>query len=207
MSDLVELTHTTTHVVDGQAKLLEVFKDKPRILALLASYLGQVQALEDVFWDLFLARWIDTSAGVQLDVIGRIVGEKRQGSLDDEYRAFLRARVKVNRSLGLAQSLLDIVELLQNDALPVYLTEYHPPAVRLEPEGAVIVDAVRVDRMLVQANAAGVALAFVYTPSARANTLMLSDYWGGFALTASQAFGDYESTPVGGGDAPSVIVT
>jgi hypothetical protein len=193
------LTHVTDHGEDAASKLLEQFKDKPRILALLQSYVTQIQALEDVFWDMFTKRWIDGGEGVQLDVVGRIVGEKRQGSEDEEYRAFLRARIRVNRSVGLMADMVKIVALIQGDDLPVAAWEYFPHAIRLEPEGAVTVDPVRVGRMLADAKPGGVALSFVYSMAERANTFLFADVDGGFAPTDAQSFGDYESDPIGGG--------
>ena len=193
------LVHVTTHSDEAIALLLEQFKDKPRILALLQSYITQVQAIEDAFWQLFDERWIDSGIGEQLNVIGRVVGEKRQGSLDAEYRAFLRARIRVNRSVGLMTDLVKIVDLIQNDAERVRAREFHPAAVRIEPEGAVTVDPLRVARMLVDAKPGGVSIRFVYSTSARASTLLFSDVDGGFAPTANQTLGDYESNPIGGG--------
>ena len=198
------LTQQTDHVGDGVDRLLEQFKDRPRIVALLTAYLNQVQDLEDVLWELFLDRWISTAVGEQLNVIGRVVGEKRQGSLDDEYRAFLRARIRANRSVGLLAELVKIVALIQNDNLQVLAREYDPAAVRLEPVGATVVDARRVARILTSAKPGGVALRYVYSESARASTLLAGDSGGGFTPTANQSPGDYQSIPVGGGVLASV---
>ena len=201
MSDLAQ---QTDHVGDGTDRLLEQFKDKPRVLALLTAYLEQVQGVEDTLWQLFLDRWISTAAGEQLEVIGRIVGEKRQGSLDDEYRAFLRARIRANRSVGLLAELVKIVALIQNDTLPVLAREYDPAAVRLESTGATVVDARRVARILADAKPSGVALRYVYSETARTGVLLGGDAGGGFTPTADQSPGDYQSIPVGGGVLASV---
>lgn len=198
------LTQQTDHVGDGVDRLLEQFKDRPRIVALLTAYLNQVQDLEDVLWELFLDRWISTAVGEQLNVIGRVVGEKRQGSLDDEYRAFLRARIRANRSVGLLAELVKIVALIQDDNLQVLAREYDPAAVRLEPTGATIVDARRVARILADAKPSGVALRYVYSETARTGVLLGGDAGGGFTPTADQSPGDYQSSPVGGGVLASV---
>ena len=68
------LTYQVDHCADGLERLLQQFKDRPRIAALLCAFVRQVQELEDAAWQLLTERHVDAAIGVQLDALGRIVG-------------------------------------------------------------------------------------------------------------------------------------
>jgi hypothetical protein len=195
---MAELTHNEDHVAQGLALLLETFKGKPRLAAVLTSYLVQIQELEDQLWVLFTERWIDSAYGLQLDGLGEIVGEKRQGSDDDEYRAFVRARVKVNRSNGKIKELVEILSLIQ-DGGAAQAREYYPAGIRLEAVDVLSVNARRVNRMLQQAKGAGINLAFVYSKDEGDSTLTFGSTYGGDGVTADQSPGSEYTTDTGGG--------
>jgi Protein of unknown function (DUF2612) len=55
---------------------------------------------------------VDTAIGVQLDVLGKLVNQKRDGHLDDVYRRYIRARIAVNKSSGKHEELLNIARLV-----------------------------------------------------------------------------------------------
>lgn len=120
------ITHTTTHEAEALARLAEEFKNKDNLKALLNALTKQVQALEDVFWDLFTKRSIDTAEGVQLDVIGRILKQPRGTSPDDaSYRLFLRARIRVLRSNGTPENVISVfVALMGAVGVVVYTPEF-----------------------------------------------------------------------------------
>ncbi len=193
MSDLV---YQAEHREDGLAKLLGQFKGMPRMEAVLGAFLDQIQKIEDVLWALYTEDWIDTASGDRLDVIGAVVGEERGGADDDEYRSFIRARVRVNRSTGLLAELVAIVRLIQYDDLGVRAREYYPAALQIEPEEEVTVNAHRVGAMLQDAASAGVALRFVYLTAPRANTLMFDNDMDSGDLTADQCFADGQNSPL-----------
>src|SRR5688572_13994483 len=103
------LTKIADHVEQGLRLLLDQYKDKPRLTALLSSYLNRVQELEDAAWDVRIKRFVDDAVGAQLDGIGRIVGELRQGRDDVTYRLFILARIRVNLSFGHADDVIDVL--------------------------------------------------------------------------------------------------
>jgi hypothetical protein len=191
-----ELTYQGDHRTDGLARLLGQFQGMPRIEAVLGAFLDQIQKVEDVLWALFTEDWIETATGDRLDVLGAIVGEERGGATDDEYRSFIRARVRVNRSTGLLSELVEIVRLIQFDDLTVRAREYYPAALQIEPKEEVTVNAHRVAAMLQDAAPAGVALRFVYPTAARANTLMFDNDMDSGDLTADQCFADGQNAPL-----------
>lgn len=58
------LTHQTDYLDDAQAKNLEQFRDKPRYAALLASYIAEVQAVEDALWQLWSSRQLQNASAL-----------------------------------------------------------------------------------------------------------------------------------------------
>ncbi len=91
-------------ITDWPARLrllvYEQFKEDPFVLLFCDAYGAQLQQLEDSGQALLTIPSIDLSEGVQLDVIGVIVGQPRQGVPDSTYRLYLRARIRANKSGG-----------------------------------------------------------------------------------------------------------
>lgn len=106
------LAKITDHVSRGLGRLAEEFRNKANLTALAKAVLTQVQAIEDALWQLFTERWIDTAVGTQLDVLGKIVGEKRLGETDTDYRLRLRARIKTHKSSGTIEDVLGVFKAL-----------------------------------------------------------------------------------------------
>lgn len=149
------------HANQALSNLIQFFRDKNRIAALMDSYSAQAQELEQVFWDLLTKRYLSNATGVNLEALGLIVGETRQGRLDEAYRAAIRVRVLVNRSNGRIEGLLTIAKQMLGggDDVDVKLIEAHPCAmtIRIQSElnGASALD---LARMLRRAKAGGVRL-------------------------------------------------
>ncbi len=110
----MSITQNTTVTADGLARLLEQYKGKPRMTALVSAWLDECQAVEDALWSIYYQRELqnDVAADDLLDKIGKIVGQLR-GSLDDAtYRAYIRARIRANRSGGTPPDLYNVFTLL-----------------------------------------------------------------------------------------------
>lgn len=85
----------------------------------LRALIGPFQDAEDTLQDMFVNRNVNTAAGVQLDMIGKIVGRPRNGITDDEiYRRYIRAQIATNKSDGTINEILTIAGLVifNNDA-------------------------------------------------------------------------------------------
>ena len=91
--------------------------------ALLSILLSPAQRLENADIDLLTKRFVDTAEGYQLDVLGRIVGQKRGGLVDDVFRRYIRARIAANNSNGKREELINIANLVLNDASVVTVHE------------------------------------------------------------------------------------
>lgn len=72
----------------------------------------QFQDLENAAQTILAILDIDNSVGVQLDVIGRLVGQVRLGVNDVTYRLYLKARVLANRSTGTVEEIFGVMRTL-----------------------------------------------------------------------------------------------
>ena len=118
------------HRKEGYDRLLEVFKDKPNIASIIEVYFKQGDDLERAIHEVLNSRHlsdIDTVVGVQLDIIGSMVGEDRTGRSDEEYREAILLRIVVNNSTSTTPY---ITSLLQSTtrSTKVKLYNHYPAA-------------------------------------------------------------------------------
>jgi len=109
------LTFKDDHVGEGLDLLLGQFKEKANIEATLTAFLDQVQDLEDLNSSLVTDRLIENAVGEQLNILGRIVGQPREGREDDVYRLWIIARIAINKSSGTAEEIYTILKLLTGE--------------------------------------------------------------------------------------------
>lgn len=109
------------------SRLIEQYKDKPYIEALLTSWLGQVQDLENALFEVLQERNIDDSVGVQLDVLGDVVGQFRNSDDDEIFRTSIRVRILINNSEGTPEDIIRVVTAILADGEDWELCE-EPPA-------------------------------------------------------------------------------
>lgn len=102
----------TDQVAQALDLLIAQYKGKLTMADILNSWTQQVQELEDAFFQLLEDRTLGTGVGVQLDVLGAIVGQERLSSDDDQYLLRIKARIKINISSGTAEQLIEILNLL-----------------------------------------------------------------------------------------------
>ena len=164
------------HVPVGLDLLIEQYKGRPRIEGLLSSWLNRIQELEDAIWTVIDGRIIDTAVGVQLDTLGKLVGQLRGSETDEAYRAFIRARIRANRSLGHPGDLIAVTMLATGfSASGVAFTEL--PATTLidllTPTTDAVAAAVRA--LLAHAKPLGTALALGYSGYPEADTFAFAD--------------------------------
>ena len=154
------LAHVTDHVESGKALLTTVFR-KPVIQALLASWLKQVQALEDATWQVYNAFGLDDAVGAQLDAIGSVVGlDQGDIATDDLYRRALRAWVIANRSRG-RDANLHALAAAALDGEGYDLSAWSPANLVVTPVVPVDIGAELFARILRRATADGVGVQLV----------------------------------------------
>ena len=114
----------------GIERLITQWKDKPNVVGLLTSYLESVQGIQDTYQQLNDERGLETAVGVQLDVLGVVVGEARLGRNDDDYRTGIKTRIAINTSDGTEPKLTEALKLLTGvDSFSV--RDSYPAAVRI----------------------------------------------------------------------------
>ena len=90
------------------ALLGELEQNPNNIIKLLTGLLESANDLESTLLALLVQRNVSNAIGAQLDVLGRIVDEDRNGLSDDDYRRFIGAKILVNRSSGTFPELIRI---------------------------------------------------------------------------------------------------
>lgn len=129
--------------------------------------LGPAQELEATMMAVLTQRTVDNAVGAQLDVIGRRVGRARQGVTDDEiYRRYVRAQITANKSDGLIDDILTVVDLVvHDDAAVLVLKNQGAAAYAVEIGGVAITDAIAqvVIALVRKATSAGVRSLVEYT--------------------------------------------
>jgi len=162
-------SETLNHVEEMQNNLVQQFKKKPVFEAILAAFGNQIQDLETAHFEMLRYRWIVSSVGVQLDGLGSIVGESREGRGDEEYRAAILVRVLINLCEGTPEEIITIMSDLVGD---VELREYYPAALTvralelLPPD----IDPIRMRNFLLTCKPAGVLAHFIYSLSPPSGT-------------------------------------
>ncbi len=114
----------TTHAADALARLIQQFKGKPNIAALLNSFNEQTQDYEDDVQDLSDVLDIDLMTGVNLDHIGEIVNQPREGRNDADYRQAIRERISANVSSGTPDQVIEIFTGLTGSTVVDYDEDY-----------------------------------------------------------------------------------
>lgn len=151
---------TVEHSELGLARLIKQYRDdRPRLQGELEAYLESLQSIEDVSIDVMCNRWPLTAVGVQLDILGKIVGQERGEYTDDQYRLWILARILVNRANGRIEELIDILEAL--DVTDIKVKEYYPAGVMISVAGTPYGQDMGV--LINEAKPGGVQLHWVYT--------------------------------------------
>lgn len=162
------------HLERGLPRLLEQFKEKGKLTALLTSYLKQIQFLEDCVWEVVFARTIETATGILLDHIGAIVGRKRFGLNDVDYRIAIRAQIRINRSSGRPEDVIAVANLSVPIGYTVEYNEFYPASIQVDIiEIVTFTVRVLIDNLRA-AKAGGVRLNVVYTYAEPSETFTLA---------------------------------
>jgi len=152
------ITLKENHVEEAQADLIRQFSRKEKIRAWLASYVKQIQELEVTFDDIRGISLVDHASDAQLDTIGALVGQARQGRDDTSYRTAILATIRLNLSEGTAEQVRALVRAVAGDVQVRFFESFPAGFVCqiLDPIDPLLVDAERVAFLVDSARAAGV---------------------------------------------------
>src|SRR5271166_5121103 len=104
------VTEITNHVQQALNRLLEQYKGKPGIAALITALVTQIQDLENGFYPIDQLRQLAYAYGQQLDNLGTVIGFERNGLPDNEYFVLLLGTIAENNSDTTIPTMLHIVE-------------------------------------------------------------------------------------------------
>jgi len=121
---LPQLAQIDNYAAEAELRPISQYQGKPRLLAWILSYVRRCQELEDAAWDVILRRMIDNAENAQLDTIGKIVGQLRNGQDDPTYRIYITARIRINRSHGHPDDVISVLQLIESAAFGY--GEYYP---------------------------------------------------------------------------------
>lgn len=159
----------------GLSRLLEQFKPKPLINALVEAPLDYGNTLETVLYDLLTARLYDGAVGEQLDVVGAIFNVERAGRSDAAFLQFIQATALAQSSSGTVPDIYAVLEhispggafqieqLLEDPA--GFGVRFTSPALPYEPATADDLVPVTIERLLRKSRAGGVKCWFYWWPT------------------------------------------
>ena len=164
-------TQITDHFDQAIDRKIEHYSGvKPVFDGVAFAHIDQLQQLEDEIWKVIYGRCLDPAPGQsegargnQLDILGKLVGIKRQGYTDDEFVAAIRLQILINHSFGRFDDLLTIVRTAIgiSGVITAYERQYHHVAYfRLDHISDVL--ALVLYRSLQKARAAGYRAMFEY---------------------------------------------
>ena len=121
----MSVTEITNHVQQALDRLVQQYKEKPKLNAVLTAFIEQLQELETVGKDLNEDRSIFTAAGTNLDNLGTIIGlDRLPGESDTVYRAKLQAQISQNIAQGQPEVVIDTYRLLVENTFVLYQGMY-----------------------------------------------------------------------------------
>lgn len=121
------------HVADAQEQVWNRFKKCPNFTSLAKVIGKRFQILSDDLEDIRAVRDLDVASGTNLDKLGAIVGQPREGFSDLIYRTLIKAKTAANRSKGTTENLIDTALILRNGvATDIVYTEFFPAAIQID---------------------------------------------------------------------------
>jgi hypothetical protein len=130
---------STDQVLRGLNRLLGQFDNSPKLRALLATYLRQLQTLETFAWSVIDTLSLTDGFGITLDRFGKLVGRGRGSLSDADFLVALRAQIRINRSRGMVVDFLDVASISVNDPTITFrLRRYDVKAVQIVMQDAAV---------------------------------------------------------------------
>jgi hypothetical protein len=175
-----------THATLGLARMLWQYRsEQPRLQGFLEAFLNDCQSIEDVTLQVLTGRWPLTAIGVQLDTLGKIVGQERGTLTDDQYRLYILARIMVNKGNGRVEELIDICEILGCET--IYVDE-GTAEIRIDVSG--VTDGNLIGDLISDAKAGGVRLTWIWNAQDDTDCFQMASTLGADDTDATTGFGD-----------------
>ena len=124
----------SNHRQQALERLLEQYKDRPKLKGLLSGLVNPLQEIEEQLTRLESERWLDEAEGIQLDQMGKIVGELRNNRGDEEYRLAIYTRIFLNRGGGTPEDIIAALNLVY-DLERIEYSELYPASFQVYVQG------------------------------------------------------------------------
>lgn len=169
------------HVVRGRARLIEQFKPKPRINALVEAPLSALNDLEASHFQTLIKRLRDAE-GALLDRFGSLFGVAREGRGDDAYRTLIWTWALAYRSNGTLEEIYAVIDRLSPDSgtfepLPLdpasFKLSWTSPLLPNLSDSADDLTPLMIQRLLAESRAGAVKVWFFWWPRPFSNLFRL----------------------------------
>lgn len=130
---MIEIVKTNDYK-DFTNLLIQEYKDKEKFLAWQEAFAAECNKLETAIFELMEEYNIDHGMGIQLDIIGNILGLPRYGRNDESYKTILKIKAEINSSSGTPEAIIKTAEKLYN-ATDVQLVFIYPAKIQLWQNG------------------------------------------------------------------------
>jgi hypothetical protein len=121
-------TIITDHDARAKARLLQQYKGKPNLEDFLDALNAQTQDYEDAVHPMLELLDIDTMVDDQLDKIGEIVTEPRNGASDANYRIAIRGKIAVMVGSGTPDEIIALFERITSSTNMFFWEDEDVPA-------------------------------------------------------------------------------
>lgn len=94
------MNYIPDYVARALGNIVSQFALATKLRALVSAIAEEIQLAEDTLQDLLYGLRLDAATDAQLDLLGRLFGEARDGLPDVLYRRFIEARLMIRLSQG-----------------------------------------------------------------------------------------------------------
>lgn len=103
---------TIDNTAEALERLTDAFKGRSVVEGIVKAFVASLELIEASSFEVLAQRILSAATGPSLTGLGLLVGEDRQGRTDEELRAAIRLRIRVNSSSGRTKDMLDILALM-----------------------------------------------------------------------------------------------
>lgn len=110
----MSIVHITDHQQRAVDELCTELKKEGALdlSELMRAFTQEIQTVEDLVQDIIVQVVVDTAIGVQLDTIGELVRQNREGLSDEDYRPVIKIRIRANRGNGHINTITSVLQAL-----------------------------------------------------------------------------------------------
>lgn len=147
----------TDYIEQAKSRLIARWKKDPVVNTYAEAMGEQNQELENVLFDFYSFLSIDSMIGQQLNVIGNIVGQPRNGLSDIQYRVYIKAKIGQNVGSGTLKDIRTVWQLIL-PANNVQIVEEFPCSITIQTDATLTEEEWKVIKSFATILCAGVRL-------------------------------------------------